>query len=121
MSVWHSLAPDSWLLVANNQRMDFHLLGCHHSYQYLGKRVFAESEVFASTVKFGWMLKSNLMLLQDWLQDPKGGNNFQKGTEDQLWDEADPSAYVTVWVPTGGMDIFSRWVTHVVVRIFHRT
>ncbi|KAJ5783188.1 hypothetical protein N7457_004962 [Penicillium paradoxum] len=65
--------------------------------------------------------KSHLALLQDWLQDSKGGDNFQKGTENQLWDEPDPSAYLTLWAPTGEMDIFSRGITRLAVGIFHRT
>lgn len=65
--------------------------------------------------------ESHLSLLRDWLQDPKGGNNFQKGTEDQLWDELDPSSYLSLYSPTGEMDIFSRWITRIVVGMFHRT
>lgn len=65
--------------------------------------------------------KSHISILQDWLQDSKGGNNFQKGTEDQIWDDENPSAYLTLLVPAGEMDLFSRWITRIVVGIFHRT
>jgi hypothetical protein len=65
--------------------------------------------------------ESHLSILRDWLQDPKGGNNFQKGTEDQIWDDADPSVYLTLFIPAGEMDIFSRCITRIAVGIFHRT
>ncbi|KAF4949946.1 hypothetical protein FGADI_8547 [Fusarium gaditjirri] len=65
---------------------------------------------------------SQLKTLQDWLTDPKGGNNFlpKSGTsEHHTWKPEDPSQYVSLHKTAEDSDPFTNFVKDVLVFIFH--
>jgi VIT1/CCC1 family predicted Fe2+/Mn2+ transporter len=64
--------------------------------------------------------KSQLSMLRDWLQDSKGGDCFQKGSEVRLWEDDDTSAFLSLKSPSGETDIFTGWITRMTVGLFHR-
>ncbi|RDL37957.1 uncharacterized protein BP5553_05390 [Venustampulla echinocandica] len=64
--------------------------------------------------------KSQLAVLRDWLQDSKGGSCFQMGREARLWDGNLEKDFVTLRANDGENDIFTVWITKLIVGIFRR-
>ncbi|RBR14436.1 uncharacterized protein FIESC28_07672 [Fusarium coffeatum] len=67
--------------------------------------------------------KSQLDALQDWLTDPKGGDNFTAkmgGTELYTWKPTDVTKYVSLRQPAEDSDPFTEFIMGVMARIYHR-
>lgn len=68
---------------------------------------------------------TDLLTLQGWLGDAKGGKNFQQGAEVRIWqDEDDPtfskSSFVTLAPESGESDIFTNFLARFLAGTFHR-
>ncbi|KFX96194.1 hypothetical protein V495_08479 [Pseudogymnoascus sp. VKM F-4514 (FW-929)] len=64
--------------------------------------------------------KSQQAVLKEWLQDAKGGDCFQKGAEARLWEGDDTSEFLTLHKQSEETDFFTKWITLLIVGIFHR-
>lgn len=64
--------------------------------------------------------KSQQSVLKEWLQDSKGGDCFQKGAEARLWEDDDTSVFLTLYKQSKETDFFTKWITLLIVGIFHR-
>ncbi|KAK7698490.1 hypothetical protein SLS64_012482 [Diaporthe eres] len=66
--------------------------------------------------------KSQLQSLQDWLVDSKGGHSFLKdaGFEFFTWRNKNTEAYISLQSAQEESYVFSRFMTRVIARIFHR-
>ncbi|RFN44795.1 hypothetical protein FIE12Z_10989 [Fusarium flagelliforme] len=67
--------------------------------------------------------KSQLEALQDWLTDPKGGDNFTAkmgGTELYTWKSEDVTKYISLRQQAEDSDPFTKFIMVVMARVFHR-
>ncbi|CAG7555220.1 unnamed protein product [Fusarium equiseti] len=81
------------------------------------------SEYIAELSKLPSPQKSQLEALQDWLTDPKGGDNFTAkmgGTELYTWKPKDVTKYISLRKPAEDSDPFTKFMMDVMARIFHR-
>lgn len=63
---------------------------------------------------------SQLRTLQHWLYNPRGGNQFLKGSETFTWDSDDAGQYVCLKQSSSENDIFTRFIKRVMSLVFHR-
>ena len=60
---------------------------------------------------------SQLHILRDWLEDPKGGHNFLKGSEVRQWSDEDGCSFVRVPATKLEDDPFTQLISRILIQL----
>jgi hypothetical protein len=64
--------------------------------------------------------KSDLEILQDWLGDTQGGNNFLRGYEADTWDKSNEKDLVSMTCRSREKDLLSKWINAHIIPLYHQ-